>query len=73
MGTYSARVTDWLQVIRGEFEEFPDLRVTLEQARRRWTIDGDTLQLLLDAFVNSGLLARSSQGVYFTPPRRRAS
>ena len=36
---FNTRIEDWLQVIRGEFHETPDLRVTLDQAETRWDLD----------------------------------
>ncbi len=64
------QLDDWLQLIRGEFQEVPDLRVTLEQAAGLWNLEPRELELLLETFVDVGFLRRSSNGSYFQPQPR---
>jgi len=60
----SGRLVDWLQVIRGDFEEAPDLRVTTEEAQTRWPLPVASLGAILDAFVDVRFLYRRPDGVY---------
>jgi Nse1 non-SMC component of SMC5-6 complex len=62
-------LTDWRQVVRGEFEEIPDLRVTTEQASDRWNLEASHLEAILDSLVDSGFLCRSPEGVYSSGAR----
>ncbi len=62
------RLDHWLQLIRGEFQEVPDLRVTLDQAAVLWNLEPRDLELILDTFVDVGFLRRSPDGSYFQPP-----
>ena len=64
---FNTRIEDWLQVIRGEFHETPDLRVTLDQAETRWDLDHRNAELILETFVDVGFLRRSPDGSYFHP------
>ncbi|MGE3840563.1 MAG: hypothetical protein AB7I50_03175 [Vicinamibacterales bacterium] len=56
-------LTDWFEVVRGEFDEMPGLRLTASQARDYWDAP-PAIQHMLDAFVDRGFLARSPEGVY---------
>lgn len=56
-------LSDWFEVIRGEFDEMPGLRLTASQARDYWDAP-PAIQHMLDAFVDCGFLARSAEGVY---------
>ena len=67
---FRSRLDEWLQLIRGEFQEVPDLRVTLEQAQGRWNLEPRDLKLMLEAFVDVGFLRRSADGSYFHPQPR---
>ncbi len=64
---FGTRLDHWLQLIRGEFQEVPDLRVTLEQAAVLWKLEPRDLELILDTFVDVGFLRRSPAGSYFQP------
>ena len=48
--------TDWLQIIRGEYLELPDLRLTRSQVKRMWKLDDRTCDALLDALVQARFL-----------------
>ncbi len=66
----STRLDDSLQLIRGEFREVPDLRITLEQAEGRWNLEPRDLELILETFVDVGFLRHSPDGSYFHPQPR---
>ena len=51
---FGTRLDDWLPLIRGEFQEVPDLRVTLEQAAVLWNLEPRILELILETFVDVG-------------------
>ena len=55
---------EWLQRIRGEYSEIPDLRLTEPQARRLWGLDPATCRALLDALVRAGFLRRTVNATY---------
>ena len=59
---------DWIQVIRSEFNEIPDLEVTLDEAQSLWDLDQDRLRAILDTFVDAGFLEESPDGVYSRGP-----
>ncbi len=67
---FGTRLDHWLQLIRGEFQEVPDLRVTLEQAEVLWSLEPRDLELILETFVDVGFLRRVSDGAYFHPQLR---
>lgn len=55
---------DALRRARADFEEMPGLRLTPDQARRLWVIDGSTCATVLATLVASGFLSRSKTGVF---------
>ena len=61
----SARLDDDLHLIRSEFQEIPDLRVSLEQAQVRWNLEPSDLELILETFADVGFLRHSSDGPYY--------
>jgi hypothetical protein len=63
----STRLDDSLQLIRSEFREVADLRITLEQAEGRWNLEPRDLELILETFVDVGFLRHSPDGSYFHP------
>lgn len=66
----TGRLIDWLQVIRGDFDEAPDLRVTVEQAVGLWPMPEASLGIILDTYVDVGFLSRCPDGAYV---RRRSN
>lgn len=50
--------------VRGEYLEMPGLRLTLPQAARLWGLDQGLALALLEALVEAGFLARTSDGRY---------
>ena len=65
---HTARLDEWLLLIRGEFSEVPHLRLSVAQAARRWNLDSVDMGLILEIFTGLGFLCRSSDGSYFRPP-----
>lgn len=59
-----ATPVDTLQMIRGEFREMPDLRLTIPQAARLWNMDTLVAKSLLDTLADTGLLERTPEGRY---------
>jgi len=59
-----ASVADWLQIIRGEFEEMPGLLLTKPQVQRLWGLDQLMCDALLDALVAVSFLKRTPCGRY---------
>jgi hypothetical protein len=60
-----------LMVIQMEFVEMPELKLTLQQAGRLWTLPADACHVALSALVESGFLIRTKDGSYVrrgTPP-----
>ncbi len=55
---------EWLQLIRSEFSDASDLRVTLRQAEDHWHLDRTELEIILETFVEVGFLRRSVDGAY---------
>ena len=61
-------ITDWIQLIRGEFLEIPDLYVTKLQVQRLWGLDPLTADSLLEALVEAKVLRRTGQDAYVRAP-----
>ena len=64
MGTVETSVTDWLQIIRGEFQEIPGLHLTKAQVQRLWGLDPGTCDALLEALVDARFLRRTPSGAH---------
>jgi predicted Co/Zn/Cd cation transporter (cation efflux family) len=69
------RVCDWVQLIRQQFQQTPQLCVTAEQASRLWGMEAVETEAVLSAFVDAHLLNRTRGGAYSlrldpTPPAR---
>jgi hypothetical protein len=50
--------------VRGEYQEMPGLRLTVEQAMRLWALDRRTCTLVLRGLVETGFLRRDSEGQF---------
>jgi hypothetical protein len=57
-------VTEWLQIVRREFQEIPGQRLTKPQVQRLWGLDENTCEALVDALVQARFLRRTSTGAY---------
>jgi hypothetical protein len=58
------RVSDWVQLIRQQFQQTPHLCVTAEQASRLWGLEPADVEAVLSAFVDARLLNRTRGGAY---------
>jgi hypothetical protein len=59
-----ATLADWLQLVRSEYLEIPDLRLTRDQVRQLWELDARTCETLLDELVGTQFLKRTHTGLY---------
>jgi hypothetical protein len=57
-------ITDWLQLIRAEYLEVPDLCLTIEQARRLWGLDPIMVEAIFAALVDARFLRCTRLNVY---------
>ena len=57
-------IADWLQIIRGEFQEMPGLQPTKSQVQRLWGVDAPTCDALLAELVGSRFLKRTHNGAF---------
>ena len=62
MQTFSFRKL--VQLIREEFEEAPDLRVTAGEAARFWALDLSTCERVLTELLRAGFLALGTDARY---------
>jgi hypothetical protein len=60
-------VTDWIALIRAEYEEMPGLVLTCAQIQRMWRIDADLCDRLLRRLVAGGVVERRPDGTYARP------
>jgi addiction module HigA family antidote len=59
-----ACITDWIQLIRAEYLEIPDLCLTKLQVQRLWGLDPLTSDSLLEALVEAKFLRRTGQDTF---------
>ena len=64
MTSVETPVTQWLQIVRKEFQEIPGQRLTKPQVQRLWGLDEDTCDALVEALVQAQFLTRTSTGAY---------
>jgi hypothetical protein len=64
MACATATLTDWLDIIRGEFVEMPGLVLTPSQFQRLWGLDVRTCDEAIDALLRSHFLIRRADGKY---------
>jgi hypothetical protein len=57
-------MTDWLNLIRGEYHEIPGLHLTKPQVQRLWNLDGITCDAVLEALETARFLRRTHTGAY---------
>ena len=58
----------FLQRIKRDYEEQPNLRLTPPQAQRLWGLDGPTCGAVLTALVDAGVLQRTPDGRFVSRP-----
>lgn len=56
--------TRWLELIRSEYREMPDLHLTPVQMQRLWGLDPDTCRSVVDALVAQKALKLTLAGGY---------
>ena len=56
--------TDWVRLIRAEFQELPGLCLTRAQVQRMWGLDGATCDTLLEQLVQTGFLKETRDREY---------
>jgi hypothetical protein len=54
----------WLELIRSEYREMPDLHLTPTQMQRLWGLDPDTCRSVIDALVAQKALRLTLAGGY---------
>jgi hypothetical protein len=59
-----AVLTDWLNIIRGEFQEMPGLHLTRSQFQRLWGLDTRMCDETIDVLVKSRFLVQKPDGNY---------
>ena len=57
-------IEDWLQIVRGEFQEIPGMRLTKPQFKRLWGLDGPTCDAIVEALEADHFLTQTSTGGY---------
>jgi hypothetical protein len=67
MPVAEASVTDWIRLIRSEFDEMPGLVLTCPQIRRMWGIDSDVCCRAMNRLVALGFVVRRRDGSYARP------
>jgi hypothetical protein len=58
------RLAAWCAIVRADFDDVPAMRLTVESARRLWSVDADSCRRLLERLVDSGFLVRGGDGCY---------
>jgi hypothetical protein len=56
--------SNWLRLIRAEYEELPGMCLTKAQVQRLWGLDGTTCEVILDQLVQSGFLKETRSREY---------
>ena len=57
-------IVDAVELIRMEYAELPELRLTFWQAQRLWNLSEELCERALMALIASGFLARTPDGAY---------
>lgn len=57
-------VTDWLELVRAEYLEMPELRLTKREAERLWGLDTLVCEAILEALVALSFLRRTPDNEY---------
>lgn len=57
-------VSEWLQRIRGEYQEMPGLSLNKKQMQKLWGLDAFVCDALVDALVAAQVLRRTAGGAY---------
>jgi hypothetical protein len=60
----TTEIQDTVALMRMEYAEMPDLKLTFWQARRLWNVSDDVCGHALMALTTSGFLTRTPEGQY---------
>jgi len=55
---------NWIQLIRAEYHEIPDLHLTKPQVQRLWNLDAKLCDAVLEALEAGRVLRRTQAGAY---------
>ena len=58
------RIENLVMRIESEFLDDPELRLTVDEAQRRFGVDGITCEAILETLVDSTVLFKTSDRVY---------
>jgi hypothetical protein len=58
------QVQNAIELIRMEYAELPELRLTFWQAQRLWNLSTDLCERALMSLTGSGFLVRTGEGAY---------
>jgi Protein of unknown function (DUF2934) len=72
MAAHEGHWREWVQLIRGEYEELPGLQLTGIQVQELWGFEPTVAEALLGALVSSGILLKTYDGVYLCARRPRS-
>jgi hypothetical protein len=64
MDALQMSISEWLQIIKGEFQEIPGLTLTRAQFQRLWGLDAATCDAVLDALIGVRFLKMTNHGAY---------
>jgi hypothetical protein len=64
MNAIQLSIAQWIHIVRGEFQEFPEMRLTKSQVQRLWSLDAGTCDELLSALIDRQFLKRTPNGSY---------
>lgn len=67
------QIDDAVELIRMEYSELPELKLTFWQAQRLWCLSTDLCERALTALTESQFLARTVDGAYVRRARSTAS
>jgi hypothetical protein len=59
--------SEWVRIIRAEYEEMPGLTLTHKQVERLWSLDEQMCDEVLADLVGRGFLVRRPDGHYARP------
>jgi len=62
--TDQMQIQDWLQLIRAEYAELPDLRLTQVQVQQLWRLAATRAEAFMNALVSAGVLRKTQDGAY---------
>jgi hypothetical protein len=57
-------VFEWVQIIRGEYDESPGLSLTRAQVKRLWSLDGPVCDAALQQLTTAGFLRLNDKGMF---------